>query len=295
MWGKMGKIRYNFGDLPLEFSGQEGSRVEIIPVPYEATVTYRRGTGKGPEAIIKASQNMELYDEELEGEPYRVGIYTAPMIKDVSLPPEAMVEEVYHRIKLSLSSGKFPVILGGEHSITVGAVKAFVEFYPDLSVLQLDAHADLRDSYQDSFYNHACVMRRVEEYSPFLGLGIRSLSKEEAEYIKDRSLKIITAWDILQGKDWRNLILHHLSGEVYLTIDLDVLDPSIMPAVGTPEPGGLGWYQILTILRYLAQNKRVVGMDVVELSPLEGNIAPDFLAAKLIYKAIGYIFPKGKR
>jgi len=289
----MKETYYNFGDLSPEFSEQKSSRVEIIPIPYEATVTYRKGTGKGPEAIIRASQNLELYDEELEGEPYRVGIYTAPELKNICLPPEAMVEEVYRRIKLSISSQKLPIILGGEHSITVGAVKAFAEVCPNLSVLQLDAHADMRDSYQNSFYNHACVMRRVEEYSPFLGLGIRSLSKEEAEYIKGKSLEIISAREILRGEGWKKLILCHLSSEVYLTIDLDVLDPSIMPAVGTPEPGGLGWYQILNILRYLAQNKRVLGMDIVELSPLEENITPDFLAAKLVYKAIGYIFSKG--
>jgi len=278
----------NFGDLPPEFSREGSSKVEIIPVPYEATVTYRGGTGKGPGAIIEASRYLELYDEELDEQPYKIGIYTASEMKDLPQEPEAAIDKIYHRIKHSLSSDKFLIILGGEHSITVGAVRAFAERYPALSVLQLDAHADLRNSYEGSPYNHACVMRRVGECCSFVALGVRSLSKEEADYIQDKSLKVVSAWDLMRGKDWKKLILDYLSDEVYLTVDLDVLDPSIMPAVGTPEPGGLGWYEILRVLRYLAENKKVVGMDVVELSPLGENIAPDFLTARLIYKMIGY-------
>jgi len=283
------KAIHNFGDIPWKFSIKEDSRVEIIPIPYEATVTYRGGTKNGPRAIIEASHHIELYDEEIDDEPYRMGIYTAPVMEGLPLKPEIAIKEIYRRITISLSSCRFPVILGGEHSITIGAVKAFVEQYPTLSVLQLDAHADLRNSYESSPYNHACVMRRVKEYCPFLALGVRSLSEEEASYIKDKSLKVISAQKVMEDDDWKEVVLRYLSDEVYLTVDLDVLDPSIMPAVGTPEPGGIGWYEILSILRYLAEDKKIVGMDVVELSPLGENIAPDFLAAKLIYKTIGYI------
>lgn len=279
----------NFGDLPEEFSCFENAYINIIPIPYEATTTYKGGTREGPGAIIRASQHLELYDEQLNKEPYRIGIFTHPQVKIISSGPEKMVEKIYKFTKSFLSQEKFFFALGGEHTITIGIVKAFVEKYSSLSVFQLDAHADLRNSYEGSPYSHACTMRRIREFCPFLGFGIRSLSKEENDYIKENSLKILRAEDIIKEDKWKDFILEYLSEEVYLTIDLDVFDPSIMPAVGTPEPGGLGWYKVLEILHYLTEHKRVVGVDIVELSPLPGNISPDFLAAKLVYKLVGYI------
>ncbi len=279
-----------FAGIPTRFSQWENSRVTIIPVPYEGTVSYKKGTKNGPKAIIEASNHLELYDEELDLEPYTIGIHTSAPLSVERLAPEDMTEAVYQRITFVINHNKFPVTVGGEHSITIGIVKAFQKHYPCLSVLQLDAHADLRNYYLGSSYNHACVMRRISEQCKFLGLGIRSLSAEEAQYLKSRSLKLISSQEIKDKKHWRNLVSRVLSDEVYLTIDLDVLDPSIMPAVGTPEPGGLRWEDILEIMRFVIENKKILGIDVVELCPLPNQVAPDFLAAKLIYKLIGYRF-----
>jgi len=279
-----------FGGIPERFSQWDNSRVTVIPVPYEATVSYKKGTKNGPRAIIEASNYLELYDQELDAEPYTIGIHTSTPISVEQLAPEAMMEAVYQRMTFVIDHNKFPVTLGGEHSITLGIVKALRKRYSSLSVLQLDAHADLRNSYSGSCYSHACVMRRISEYCKFVGLGIRSLSTEEAQYLKSRSLKLISSQEIGEKKPWKDLVSRVLSDEVYVTIDLDVLDPSIMPAVGTPEPGGLRWEDTLEILRFVAENKKIVGMDVVELCPLSNQVAPDFLAAKLVYKIIGYVF-----
>jgi len=283
-------MNLQFAGIPERFSRWENSRVTVIQVPYEATVSYKKGTKNGPKAIIEASNHLELYDQELDAEPYTIGIHTLAPLSVEGLAPEAMTEAVRQQIAFVINHNRFPVILGGEHSITLGIVKAFQERYPMLSVLQLDAHADLRNSYLGSSYSHACVMRRISEQCRFLGLGIRSLSAKEAQYLKSQSLKLISSQEIEEKKTWKDLVSRVLSDEVYLTIDLDVLDPSIMPAVGTPEPGGLRWGDILEILQFVAENKKILGMDVVELCPLPNQVAPDFLAAKLVYKIIGYVF-----
>jgi agmatinase len=284
----------NFGGLEGEEYATEEVRFSILPVPYDLTSSYVSGARNGPVAIIEASTHMETYDEELCLEPWKAGIETLPMLEATTLGPGEMVKKVRFEVAGILERGKIPVILGGEHSVTIGLVMALTEIYPDLSVLQLDAHADLRESYQDSPFNHACVARRISELCPIVQVGTRSLSSGEAEFLKSMNrkdkpaIKAHYATAIIKGVSWGEVV-EDLTDDVFITIDLDVFDPSIMPATGTPEPGGLGWYDVLGLLRTVATKKRVVGFDVVELCPIPGNVAPDFLAAKLAYKVMGYI------
>ncbi len=286
-------MRDKFGDLEEKFSAYRTSRVVILPLSYEGTVTYGKGTGQGPKAIIEASQQLELYDEELDQETYRIGIHTLKGIKAETLSPEELTEAVYRKASHLAREGKFLAALGGEHSLSLGLVKALNQKYKDLTVLQLDAHADLRDKYQGTKYNHACIGRRVLELTPLTQVGVRSLDRAQADYMRsEKRLKVFYASRIIGQKDWIEEVISTLSPNVYLTFDLDVLDPGIMPAVGTPEPGGLSWYETLNFLRRLTEKKRIVSFDIVELSPQPGNIAPDFLAAKLVYKLLGYIFER---
>ncbi|MFH1787116.1 MAG: agmatinase [archaeon] len=278
--------RYNFGMLPEEYSNYKDSRVVILPVPYGATVSYMAGTHLGPDAVIKASQNMELYDRKL-GSIFECGIHTLPSLEPV-IDPEEMVNQVEVACTEHLKKGKFVAMIGGEHSLTTGAVRAAKTEYRDLSVLQLDAHADLREEYEGTKYNHACVMNCVSEICDFAGVGIRSLSEEEGELIKAKGCKEYYAEDIAKRAGAMDNAIESLSNDVYVTIDLDAFDPSIMPAVGTPEPGGLGWYQTLDFLEKVFKKKNVVGFDIVELCPIPGIIFPDFTAAKLVYKLIGF-------
>lgn len=283
----------NFGGLSEEHSLYETSRAVIFPVPLERTTTYEHGTRNGPAAILKASQNMELYDEELELEPYKqVGIHTLPPIDTMDGTLDEVITELFTAQCGLLDDDKFPIALGGEHSLTPPLVSAVVKKYKNLSVLQIDAHADLRDEYQGNPASHACAMRRVLEFCPAVQVGIRSLSVEEAQAIPHLRTKVYWANDIVRAplKAWIAKVLADLSPNVYLTIDLDGFDPSIIPATGTPEPGGLDWYQVTSLIRAVAQHKKIVGMDVVELLPQPGQHASDFLAAKLIYKTLGYIF-----
>lgn len=284
-------VPYNFCGLPPEYSSWENSRVFLLPVPYEQTTSYQGGTRNGPSAILAASRYLELYDEELDQELHPVGIHTLPEMEPHMAGPEAMVQRVQETVSSLLAEDRMVALLGGEHSLSVGAVRAYRERYPQLSVLHLDAHADLRDAYEETPYSHACALRRIVEHVPAVHVGIRSLSQEEMRFIRQRGLPVIFAREVFQGKDWHQRVLSHLSPEVYLTIDLDVLDPSIMPSVGTPEPGGLLWYPVLELIREVTQQKQIVGFDVVELAPLPGLVAPDFLAAKLVYKIIGYSAP----
>jgi len=281
-----------YGGADLNYVDYEKAKVIMLPVPYEETVTYRRGTANGPMAVIEASGNMELFDEELGVETHKIGVHTMAPLDTSGLSPEAVIEKVHKAEKDVLTAGKFPVLIGGEHSASVGAVKAARETAGEISVLQLDAHYDLKNEYEGSKNNHACVARRIQEIAPLIQLGVRSLSREERDFLNGPSnvVKSITAYDILNDSLWDKKMLDDLKEKVYVTIDADVLDPSIMPAVGTPEPGGLSWYLTLDILRMLAQNRDIVGFDVMELAPLEGNIAPDFLISKLIYRFLGYIF-----
>lgn len=279
--------RSNFGCLSKEYSDVKNARVVIIPVPYDKTSTWIKGAARGPAAVIEASANMELYDIETDSEVYKSGIFTDEAIEEKS-SPEAMVEAVSRRVREYIKQGKFVVVVGGEHSVGIGSVKAHVEDDKDITVLQLDAHCDLRQEYKGSKYNHACVMARVRELCPILQVGIRSMDSSEKGFA-DRA-RIFFAKDIYDNRNWIKECVRRLTERVYVTIDLDVFDPSIMPSVGTPEPGGLLWYDVLALLRAVVERKDVLGFDVVELCPNERNKAPDFLAAKLIYKLLSYKF-----
>lgn len=267
----------------------------ILPVPYEKTTSYKKGTAKGPAAIINALNQVELYDEELMSETHRAGIHTIPIEKvkstiSFNMSPDKFCGKLSEYIKPFVRSRQILIALGGEHSITFGLVKPYLKEYPNLSVLHFDAHSDLRDEYDGSQYSHAAVMRRVSELCPITQVGIRSLSEEDYKIINRGNINTFFAHKIHKKPFGKivNQIQKQLSKDVYLTIDLDVLDPSYMPGVGTPEPGGLSWYEILDILRPIFQNHHVVGMDVVELCPLKDNNISEFTAAKLIYRLIGY-------
>ncbi|PKN68532.1 MAG: agmatinase [Deltaproteobacteria bacterium HGW-Deltaproteobacteria-12] len=261
----------------------------VVPVPYDLTSTYQPGSRRGPLAIIEASTNMELYDEELKKETYTAGIHTTPALATDARGPKHVVGAVRRKISKIAALDKIPVMLGGEHSISFGAVDALKEKYPELMVLQLDAHADLRESYQGSPYSHASVARRISEICPLVQVGIRSMSKEEADFLPKSTVKSYSADFVLENKDWCETICRDLRGDIFITIDLDVFDPSIMPATGTPEPGGLAWSHVLRLLKTVARSCRIRGFDVVELAPIPGIVAPDFMAAKLIYRLMGYI------
>jgi len=279
----------NFGGVDPAFPSYEDSTFVVLPVPYDLTSTYQSGSRHGPRAILEASSQMELYDEELGKETYLAGIYTIPHLEPDARGPAEMANAVRRAVADILSSDKTPVILGGEHSITFGAVQAFKEKYPGLTVLQLDAHADLRNYYQCSPYGHASVGRRISEICPLVQAGIRSMSAEEAVFLKEGKVKSFSADFVLMERDSLKKICKNLQGDVYLTIDIDVLDPSIMPATGTPEPGGIYWKDILLLVKEAAKCCRIRGFDMVELSPIPGMVAPDFLAAKLIYRIMGYL------
>ncbi len=275
----------NFGGLPPQYSGAADSRIVIVPVPYDGTSTWVKGADKGPAAILSASANLELYDIETDSQIYLDGIFTDEAVTE-DRSPEAMVEAVRRRVQGHLANRKLTVVVGGEHSVSVGAVQAYADCYRGLSVLQLDAHTDLRDEYEGSKYNHACVMARVRELCPIVQVGIRSMDiSEKPALTKDR---VFFAHEIHDSLTWIDQVVAQLTEQVYITIDLDAFDPSIMPSTGTPEPGGLGWYEVLTLLKAVCRGRTVVGFDVVELCPVETNWAPDFLAAKLIYKILSY-------
>lgn len=283
-------IPFNFGGLRDEYSAWDTARTAVISVPYDLTTSYLPGTRKGPYAIIEASTHMELFDEELKTDISSIGIHTLQQLEPITSSPEKMVERVTMVINHVLDAHKFPVMLGGEHSITVGAVQAFKKHYTGFGVVQFDAHADMRDTFEGSPFNHACVCRRISENCPLTQIGIRSLSEEEYSFLNTSNIHTYFAKDIVGRQDWIEACIDNLPPDIYLTIDLDVFDPSIMPSVGTPEPGGLGWYEMLHILKSICMKKRVLGFDVVELCPNPINPGPDFLAAKLCYKLLGYIY-----
>jgi agmatinase len=233
---------------------------------------------------------MELYDIELNKEICAIGIHTLKGLK-CEKEPQKVIEQIYNEAKKLINDKKFIVMLGGEHSITTGLVKAYKESFDRLSVLQIDDHSDLRQSYNETIYSHACIMKRIFDMKiPFIQVGIRSQDIEEVELVKKNNLKLFYSKDIYDNNDWMMDVISRLTNNVYITIDIDALDPSIMPSTGTPEPGGLQWYQILRFLRKVAKQKNIIGFDVVELAPQKNNPAPDFLVAKLVYKLIGYIF-----
>lgn len=286
-------LPYNFGGVEGEFSDIVRARAAVLPVPYDFSTSYQGGTRWGPHAILAASQNMELWDDEL-GATYRLGLHTLPMLEPTALGPEVMAQRVEQAVGWILDEGKLPAILGGEHSITAGAVRAVAARFPKLTVLQLDAHADMRDEYLDSPFSHACVMRRIRERVPAASVGIRSMSEEEAEHLTRNPAPI---WSTRQFRslrgDWKP-ILDTLGPEVFVTFDLDALDPGIVPATGTPEPGGLDWFEAVDLLKAVAERTRIVGFDIVELAPIPGQVASDFLAARLAYRLIGLALrPRG--
>lgn len=278
----------NFGGMNPAHSLRDAMFV-VVPVGYDLTSTYQPGSRRGPAAIIEASTNMELYDEELKKETYMAGIHTTSPVTIDARGPKHVINIVRKKISKIVSLNKIPVMLGGEHSISFGAVQALKEKFPKLKVLQLDAHADLRESYQESPYSHASVARRISEICPLIQVGIRSMSKEEAEFLPQSKVKSYSADFALEKKDWCEKICKNLSGDVFVTIDLDVFDPSIMPSTGTPEPGGLYWQHVLSLLKLVSRSCQIRGFDVVELAPIPGIVAPDFMAAKLIYRFMGYI------
>jgi agmatinase len=275
----------NFASLEDEFSSFERSRVVVLPVPYDSTVTARAGTRDGPRAIIEASADMELYDVATDGEPFRHGIATLPELAPHTGSPEAMIDRIESVVGELLDAGKFVVTLGGEHTVAVGAVRAHARRRPGLSVLAFDAHADLRDEYLDTKYNHACTLRRALEHAPVTQVGLRSAGVEDAALIRDEALAFFQPREFRAAGD--AAVVERLSDEVYITIDLDCLDPSEMSAVGTPEPGGLHWDEVADLLAAVAARRRIVGFDVTELSPSLGPAACAQLAAKLTYRLIG--------
>ncbi len=297
----------NFGNIPGEFAAKRNASFTVLPVPYEATTTYKKGTARGPAAIIEASAQVELYDEELGSEVYRLGIRTlrpfapgaggSPRGRQKVARPELFLSALEKKIREVLAS--FPetrlVMLGGEHSITPAAVRVFAQRRKDLTVLHLDAHADLRDEYEGSKYNHACAMRRTAESCPLVQVGIRNISAEEIPFAKSGEVSTFYA------HEWRNRpslpgrVLSRLGRDVYVTIDVDVFDPACVPGTGTPEPGGLSWHEVLDVLRPVFVERNVVAFDVVELSPIEGAPASEFTAAKLVYRLMGYMAMRERR
>ncbi len=282
----------NYGGLPKEYSAFTNSEIVIIPVPYDGTSTWIKGADKGPEALLIASANMELYDIETDTEVYKKGIYTSKAINEKS-SPENMAEAVYYKAINYINENKFVVTIGGEHSISIGVIKAHAEKFENVTVLQIDAHTDLRPEYEGSKFNHACVMSRVSEWCPFVQVGIRSMDAEEMQYVVPEN--IFYARDIINHDDWMDKAIKKLSKNVYLTFDLDGLDPSILPGTGTPEPGGLQWYQTLKFLKKVIEKRNLIGFDVAELCPNEINRTSDFLAAKLVYKILSYKFLNHKK
>ncbi len=282
----------NFLGIPDDEARYEDARGVVVPVPWEATVSYGAGTAKGPAAILDASRYVELYDEVLREEPYRKGgIHTAPAVDVSGGDPVAFLDGLESVAARLFADGKFPMFLGGEHSLTTGPVRAAKAAFEDLSVLQLDAHADLRESYEGTPWSHACVMRRVHELGvPVVPLGIRAISVEEAEFLQDEDMPVFWSHRIAHGEEWMDTVLNTLSETVYITFDVDYFDPALIPATGTPEPGGGFWHETMRFLGYVFQDKNVVGMDVVELAPIEGLHAPDFVIARLVHRCLGYRF-----
>lgn len=271
------------------------AQVVILPIPFEATTTYRRGCENGPSAILHASQQVEYYDEELEQELWPVGIYTHDPIADTRsdhpVSSEQMLAETETTLSRLIGDGKFVVALGGEHSITSGIVEAYRKASPEaFTVVQIDAHGDLRHEYEGSIYNHACVMRRIVDMGlPTVQIGIRSICREEADLIKSKPLTVFRAREMALQPDWMERALASIqTPKVFFTIDLDGIDPTLMPGVGTPEPGGLNWYSLIRFIRQVFEQHDVIGCDVMELAPITDSVVSEFTAAKLVYKLIGY-------
>lgn len=277
---------YNFGGLEDKFSNYATAKIVVLPVPFDKTSSWSKGSDKGPKAIIEASINVELYDLETNTEVYKNGIFTSKEI--LSANSEEMTDSVYERVTELIKDNKFVVTLGGEHTISLPTIKAHHKLYEEISILHLDAHSDMRDSYLNNKLSHACVMARVKEINEnIISIGIRSLDSSELNNINKNNT--FFAKDIYNSESWIEKAVNKLNQNVYISIDLDVFDPSVMPSTGTPEPGGLAWYPVIKLLKEVCTKRNLIGFDIVELCPTE-NKAPDFLAAKLIYKLLSYKF-----
>ncbi|MCP4053680.1 MAG: agmatinase [Mesoflavibacter sp.] len=276
-----------YAGIPEEFAKLEQAKVVLIPVPYDGTSTWQKGADKGPQAFLDASENMELYDIETDTEVYQQGVFLADAVTENS-SPEAMVDAVHQATKRYIKKNKFVTIFGGEHSISIGTIRAFNEMYPNLTVLQLDAHADLRKEYEGSKCNHACAVYEASQTTNLIQVGIRSMDAIEKTVMDED--KTYFAHEMVEDSTWMDSAIDQMTDNVFITIDLDVFDPSIMPSTGTPEPGGLLWYETLDFLRQIFEEKNVVGFDIVELCPNKDEKSSDFLAAKLYYKMLSYKF-----
>lgn len=285
------------GALPVRPTFDQAA-VVILPCPVDRTTSYVSGTRNGPHEILQASTHMELWDDEMKADVHGVGIYTLPEMELPFGEMAPLVDEIERVAYEIIARDKFLVTIGGEHSITPPLVSAAARKYPGLSVLQIDAHADMRESYMGTIHNHACAMRRSLQHAPVTQVGIRSLSTEEAEVLPKLKSRVFYDADMRRDPNWIDAVVNSLADAVYLTVDVDGLDPAIMPSTGTPEPGGLSWPEITRLVRTVAERRRIVAADVVELSPIPGLIAPNFLCAKLIYKLLTYRFaadPKARR
>lgn len=283
-----------FLDPPAEFTEAAASAVRVIPVPYDGTSTYRKGADKGPDAILEASGQVEWFDIETRTEVHRVGIHTEAPV-ECGTTPEDLAPMVRQRVADCLASGRFPIVLGGEHSVTIGAVEAVAAHTKNLSVLQIDAHGDTRESYHDSTHNHACVMARAREHATIAQVGIRAIDKQEWDTM-DRE-RVFWAHDIRAARGdaakeaaWMDEVMASLDDNVYITVDLDAFDPAYLPATGTPEPNGLDWHTVNTLIRRVCAERNVVGFDVVELCPHEAHHGSDFFAAKLVHRMLSEVF-----
>lgn len=277
----------NFAGLTSPYSDYDFAKAVVLPVPYDATSTWVKGSEKGPEALLDASVALEWYDIETETEGYKNGIHTAEPVW-VDETPEALCNEVENRVAALLNDGKFPFTIGGNHTVSIGAIRAMAAKYDNLTILQLDAHSDLRPFYEGSELNHACVMNQAQKLCPITQVGIRSMCVEELPYANKE--RIFFAHKLMFDQNWQEKALGTLSENVYITIDLDVFDPSVLPSTGTPEPGGMQYYQVLHFLRSVIANHNVVGIDIVELCPNASERASDFLAARLAYQLMTYKF-----
>ena len=279
----------NFGGIENRYAGYDNARILLQSVPYDGTSTWGKGADRAFEAFLEASENMELYDIETDSEVYKQGIHILPEITE-NKSPEAVYREVYSRTRELLDSGKFLTFFGGEHSVSIGIMQAFYERYPGITIVQLDAHTDLRKSYLGSEYNHACALHRASRNTNVIQVGIRSMDACEKEYLNPE--KCFFAHRIKSDAGWMQKALKLMSDKVYITLDLDVFDPSVMPSTGTPEPGGLDWYEVTGFLKDIFENKEVMGFDIVELAPVAGRKDSDFLAAKLYYRMLSLKFNK---
>ncbi|PWG06297.1 agmatinase [Polaribacter aquimarinus] len=278
-----------YAGIPEEYGNLSTSKIVIIPVPYDGTSTWQKGADKGPQAFLDASENMELYDIETDSEVYKEGVFLAEAVTE-NASPEAMVEAVHQETKKYINRNKFVTVFGGEHSVSIGAIRAFNECFNNLSVLHIDAHADLRKEYGGSTCNHACAVYEANQTTNLVQVGIRSMDISEKRTMN--SDKVFFAHDMAINEYWMDDVVDQLTDNVFITFDLDALDPSIMPSTGTPEPGGLLYYETLEFLKKVFEEKNVVGFDMVELCPNENEKSSDFLAAKLYYKMLSYKFAK---